>query len=80
MQNPFRSNTDAIEEHHIVLGNGIIEISFHHASKTVFYLDQTTGASDQALGDLLEHLRSQGWFLHAVTVLPSTIRDTGGVT
>ena len=74
MQNPF-NKSDAIEEHHIVLCNGIIEISFHHASKTVFYLDQTTGANDDALNDLLAHLKSQGWFLHAVTVLPSTIRD-----
>jgi len=65
---------DSPEEHHAVLGNGIIEISFHHATKTVFYLDQA-GTSDAALTDLLEHYKEQGWFLHAVSVSQNVIQE-----
>ena len=75
MVNPFKKapeKSDALDEHHIILGNGIIEVVYNHSTKTVFMLDQS-GSDVKELEELQAWYHKQGWFLHAVTVLPPTI-------
>jgi len=81
MRNPFApapKTPPAPQESQITLGSGMIEVAFNHTTKTVFILDQSGTGDVEALQDLLAWYRNQGWFLHAVTVMPPTIIDHGG--
>ena len=64
--------TDAPEEHHIVLGNGLIEVAYNATTKVVFVIDQT-GSDTKTMEELQAWCEKQGWFLHAVIVNPPSI-------
>ncbi len=67
---PFKptQQPDAFEEHHIVMPG--LEISFNHATRTVFVIDQTGSVDTVALSELEDWYKSKGWFMHAVMVEP----------
>ncbi len=59
----------ATEEHHVVLTG--LEIAMVHGIHTVFMIDQTGAADTNALADLEAWLKTQGYFLHCVSVKAS---------
>ena len=71
MFNPFKPKP--IEESHITLGGGVVELAFNETTRTVVMIDQSGSADLQALTDLEKHFKSKGWFLHVMAVMPSTV-------
>ena len=67
-QQPEPQAIDAPEEHRIQLAG--VDIAISHSLKTVFMVDLTGGTNVDALHDLEDFFRSQGYFLHCVVVKP----------